>query len=255
LVAVEIREMVATVTLDDPERRNAITLPMVEEIVAAFDELDAREDVAAVVVTGAGKSFCAGAELGRLEVGDGQAFRRIYEGFLRVARSPLPTIAAVNGAAVGAGMNLALACDVRIAARSARFVTRFLELGLHPGGGHMWMLLRTVSPQQAAAMVLLARELNGEQAVAAGLALDCVEDAQLLAHAVVVAGGAATAPRPLLLRAKRSLRALEAVVAHDEAVALELEAQVWSAKQEFFRERVAALRERISAKRGSSSGA
>src|SRR5207253_5114344 len=68
--------------------------------------------------------------------------RSVYEGFLRVARSSLPTVAAVNGAAVGAGMNLALACDVRLAGRSARFDTRFLKLGLHPGGGHTWMLRR-----------------------------------------------------------------------------------------------------------------
>ena len=78
----------------------------------------------------------------------------IYEGFLRVLRSPLPTIAAVNGPAVGAGMNLALACDVRLAGASARFDTRFVKIGLHPGGGHVWMLERAVGPQAAAAMVL-----------------------------------------------------------------------------------------------------
>src|SRR4029453_11341326 len=85
----------------------------------------------------------------------------IYEGFLRVGRSPLPTIAAVNGAAVGAGVNLALACDVILAGESARFDTRFIDLGLHPGGGHTWMLQRRIGSQAAAALVLFGRVLDG----------------------------------------------------------------------------------------------
>ena len=112
-----------------------------------MDAFEADESVGAVVVTGTPPAFCAGANLGNLAEADGESLGRIYEGFLRVARSPLPTIAAVNGAAVGAGMNLALGCDVRIAARRARFDTRFMQLGLHPGGGHTWMLRRIAGPQ------------------------------------------------------------------------------------------------------------
>lgn len=246
LVSVDVRGAVALVTLEDAERRNAVTLPMVDEIGAAFDELEAREDVAAVVVTGAGRAFCAGADLGSLGTADHEAFGRIYEVFLRVARSTLPTIAAVNGAAVGAGMNLALACDLRLAARASRFVTRFLEIGLHPGGGHGWMLTRAVGPEMAAAMVLLGRELGGQEAVAAGLAIECVEDDVLVERAIAIAAGAATVPRPLLLRAKESLRAAELVDRHEDAAALELEVQVWSAQQEFFRARLAALRTQIA---------
>ena len=85
----------------------------------------------------------------------------IYEGFLRIARSPLPTLAAVNGAAVGAGMNLALGCDVRMAAARARFDTRFLQIGLHPGGGHTWMQRRIVGPQAAMAAVVFGQVLDG----------------------------------------------------------------------------------------------
>ena len=98
-----------------------------------------------VVLTGAGKAFCAGAELSVLRAaadGDFDSVRPVYEGFLRVLRSPLPTIAAVNGPAVGAGFNLALACDVRLAGRHAIFDTRFTQLRLHPGGGHTWLLAR-----------------------------------------------------------------------------------------------------------------
>ena len=94
-------------------------------------DVEANPDVGAVVVTGAPPGFCAGADLSHLGGSQRDGLRSIYEGFLRVGRSPLPTIAAVNGAAVGAGMNLALCCDVRLAARRAKFDTRFLQLGLH----------------------------------------------------------------------------------------------------------------------------
>src|SRR5688572_14250241 len=140
LVLVEKRDRVAIVTLNDPDRRNSLNGPMVDEIVSTFDALEADDDVGAVVITGAGKGFCAGADLGDLASTDGPGFRAIYEGFLRVSRSSLPVLAAVNGAAVGAGMNMALCADLRVAGRSARFDCRFMDLGLHPGGGHTWML-------------------------------------------------------------------------------------------------------------------
>ena len=140
---------VATLTLDRPEERNTLTAAMVADIRAAMDECEADEGVGAVVVTGAPPAFCAGGNLGNLAEADRDSLLAIYEGFLRIARSPLPTVAAVNGAAVGAGMNLALCCDLRIAAESARFDARFLQLGLHPGGGHTWMLRRAVGPQGA----------------------------------------------------------------------------------------------------------
>ncbi|MEO7430128.1 MAG: enoyl-CoA hydratase-related protein, partial [Acidimicrobiales bacterium] len=131
LVRTQITAGVATVTLADADRRNALTLPMVTEIVDLFDELEADPAVGAVVVTGDGPAFCAGADLSHLsssaDQGPEGGLRSIYEGFLRIGRSPLPTIAAVNGAAVGAGMNLALVCDVRLAGARARFDTRFLQ--------------------------------------------------------------------------------------------------------------------------------
>src|SRR5690606_37019549 len=93
----------------------------------------------AVIVTGAAPAFCAGANLGNLAAATGRSLQAIYDGFLRIARCRVPTIAAVNGAAVGAGVNLALCCDVILCGESARIDTRFLKLGIHPGGGHTWL--------------------------------------------------------------------------------------------------------------------
>ena len=157
LVLTDVADGVATLTLNNPEERNTLTAPMVAEIVAAMDGFEADEAVGAVVVTGTPPAFCAGANLGNLARPTASSLGNVYEGFLRIARSPLPTLAAVNGAAVGAGMNLALGCDVRLAARRAKFDTRFLQIGLHPGGGHTWMFRRIAGPQAAMAAVRLRR--------------------------------------------------------------------------------------------------
>lgn len=233
-------------TLDDPGRRNALTLSMVDEIVAAVDDAEADEAVGAIVVTGVPPAFCAGADLSDLGVARDEGLRRIYEGFLRIARCTLPTIAAVNGPAVGAGMNLALGCDVRVAARAARFDTRFLDLGLHPGGGHTWMLHRIVGPQAAAAMVLCGERVDGEAAVRIGLAWTCVDDEALIDEAIRLAARAASMPRALTMRAKQTLRAMPSVATQAEAVDVELVPQLWSLDQPDFAERLAALQSRIT---------
>ena len=168
-VRVDEADGVAIVTLVDVKRRNAMTAAMVSEIVETFDALEADESIGAVVITGEPPAFCSGADVSqprrarRRGADDGErgTVVSIYEGFLRVLRSPLPTVAAVNGPAVGAGMNLALACDVRLAGASARFDARFLQIGLHPGGGHTWMLDRAVGPQAAAAIVLFGEPIDG----------------------------------------------------------------------------------------------
>lgn len=241
-----VADGVATLTLDDPDRRNALTAPLVQSIVTAFDEFEGDTAVRAVVVTGAPPAFCAGADLGHLGDAAETGLRAIYEGFLRVARSPLPTVAAVNGAAVGAGMNLALCCDVRVAAQSARFDTRFLQLGLHPGGGHTWMLQRAVGPEQAAAMVLFGQVLQGDEAARRGLAYVCVEDDDCVPTAQAMARKAADAPAELARRAKQTLRTMPAVPTHEQAVDVEIEAQLWSLEQPFFAERLAALKAKIT---------
>jgi enoyl-CoA hydratase len=247
-VLTDIRDGVAVLTLDAPDRRNALTLGMVEEIEATLDAIDADPSVGALIVTGTAPAFCAGADLSHLGESQREGLRRIYEGFLRVGRSPLPSIAAVNGAAVGAGVNLALVCDVIVAGRSARFDTRFLQLGLHPGGGHTWMLQRLVGPQVAAAMVLFGRVLDGEAAERAGLAWSCVDDADLLVHAHGLASVATAAPRDLVERVKATMVAVRGLDDHEAAVDCELEPQVWSINQPAFAERLAALQRKITSR-------
>jgi enoyl-CoA hydratase len=246
LILTEIADGVGTLTLDNPAERNTMTAPMVADIVVAMDDFEANEAVGAVVVTGTPPAFCAGANLGNLGQADGAGFGTIYEGFLRIARSPLPTIAAVNGAAVGAGMNLALGCDVRLAARRAKFDTRFMQLGLHPGGGHTWMLRRIAGPEVAMAAVVFGEVLDGEEAARLGLAFRCVADDELLAVAHAMAARAASAPRELIVTTKRTIAAMAAVADHPAAVAAELEPQLWSTRQPWFAERLAALQSRIS---------
>lgn len=254
-VHLTIADRVATLTLDDPRRRNAMTLTMVREILGHLEALEAareRGEVGALVVTGAPPAFSAGADLSHLEGATGagaeEGLRAIYEGFLAIGRFPLPTIAAVNGAAVGAGVNLALVCDLRLAARSARLDCRFLDLGLHPGGGHTWMLQRIAGPQAAAATVLFGQRLDGEEMVRRGLAWEVVDDDALLPRAQELAARAASAPHELAVRAKATLRETAKLPTHGKAVERELGDQVWSLEQPFFAERMRALKEKIRRK-------
>jgi enoyl-CoA hydratase len=252
LVLVEKRDRVAVLTLNDPDHRNSLTLPMVDEIVEAFDALEADDDVGAVVITGAGKGFCAGADLGNLgssATTTGGGFRSIYEGFMRVGRSSLPTLAAVNGAAVGAGMNLALACDLRVAGRSARFDCRFLDLGLHPGGGHTWMLRDAVGKHAAAAMVLFGQILDGETAARYDLVWECVDDGSLIDRSVEIAARAASGPKELVVELKKSLHDMRAIDDPVAAMERELGPQVWSREQPWFTERLAAIKARVQSKK------
>lgn len=248
LVLTDIADGVATLTLNNPDERNTLTTAMVTEIVAAMNAIETDEAVGAVVVTGAPPAFCAGANLGNLATADGSSLGNVYEGFLRIARSPLPTIAAVNGAAVGAGMNLALGCDVRLAARRARFDTRFLQIGLHPGGGHTWMFRRIAGPQATMAAVVFGEVLDGAEAERCGLVHRCVDDDALLGAAHEMAARAASAPRELAIVTKATIQAMADIDEHPAAVARELEPQLWSTRQPWFAERIAALRAKISTK-------
>jgi enoyl-CoA hydratase len=192
LVRYSVSDRVALITVNDPNRRNAVTDEMSAPLRAAVEGAEADRDVHAVVITGAGKAFCAGADLSALGVAAEEGLLRIYDGFMAIANCVLPTIAAVNGAAVGAGMNLALAADVRIAGPHAMFDPCFQKLGIHPGGGATWMLQRGLGPQVARAALLFGMRFDADTAVAHGLALRKADDA--VAAALELA--AARRPRP-----------------------------------------------------------
>lgn len=247
-VLLDRRDGVAVITVNVPQRRNSLTLPIAVALADAVAECERDTTVRAVVVTGAPPAFCAGADLTALGEAREEGLREIYSGFLAVAHCTLPTIAAVGGAAVGAGLNLALACDVRLVGPKARFDARFLQLGIHPGGGMTWMLQRAVGPQVATAMTLFGQVVGAEEAVRTGLALRAVDgdhDA-LVDAAVELAAPAGAAPRDLVVSIKRSMAATWAMHDHDEATEVELVAQVASMEGPAFAELLAAMRAKIS---------
>lgn len=243
LVLYEVRDRVALVTVNDPDRRNAVTDAMSGQLRDAVDRAEADPEVHALVVTGAGKAFCAGADLSALGAAAREGLERIYAGFMAVGRCALPTIAAVNGAAVGAGMNLALAADVRIAGPAAVFDPRFQKLGIHPGGGATWMLQRAVGPQVARAALLFGMRFDAESAVRHGLALSVAEDP--VAAALALAEGPAAAPREVVLATKASMRATAIpgfldTEHHRTAKDIELGPQATSIESPEFKARLAA---------------
>lgn len=241
----QVENRVALITLNDPDRRNAVTADISAALRAAVEAAQDDVDVHAVVVTGAGKAFCAGADLTALGAATEDGLRVIYDGFLALANCTLPTIAAVNGAAVGAGLNLALAADVRIAGSSALFDPRFQKLGIHPGGGATWMLQRLVGPEVARASLLFGMRFDAEAAVRYGLALQRAEDP--VAAALELAAGPASAPRDVVMSTKASMRATfnPGTVDSDQhriAVDVEIGPQAASIESPAFAERLAAAK-------------
>lgn len=246
-VRTEITDGVAMLTVSHPARRNALNLELSGKLVAAVDAAVADEGVGAIVITGEAPAFCAGGDLAELEQADPTTLKRVYSGFLAIAACPLPTLAAVNGAAVGAGINLALACDVRLAGPTARFDVRFMQLGLHPGGGYTWMANRVLGAQGAAAMTLFCDVLDAAEAQRVGLVWRTYDsDQALLEGAHELAGRAAAAPRNLIEQTKATMRVTSRLDTQADATDVEVRAQAESVHSEAFRNRVVALQAKIS---------
>jgi enoyl-CoA hydratase len=231
---------VATITLDAPDRRNALTVTMAEELVAACEQLDADASVGAVVVCGAGGFFCAGGDRGTLAAAGRDpaapetyaGIGAVYRSFARVGELEPPTIAAVRGGAVGAGLNLMLATDLRIVASDARIVSGFLPIGLHPGGGHAALLGRSGVREAAAALALFGERIDGTRAAELGLAWAAVEDDDVEPTAHELAARAGADPE-LARRTAASLRTVLGPPALPWGAALELEraSQMWSMRR------------------------
>jgi len=203
---------IARLTLNRPERLNSFNTAMHAEVRAALDEVRAQE-ARVLVLTGAGRGFCAGQDLNDRAVAPGgaaadlgESIEKNYKPLVLALRAlPLPVIAAVNGVAAGAGANIALACDLVVAARSASFVQAFARLGLVPDSGGTWILPRLIGTARALGLALLAEKLSAEQAAAWGLIWRCVEDSELAAVVESLAQGFAAAPTRGLARTKQAI--------------------------------------------------
>ena len=245
---VETADGVATVTLDRPDALNALTIQLKEALIATFTGLAADPAVRTIVLTGAGRAFCAGQDLKeRLEPGAPPLdveLRDRYNPLVRAIReAPQPVIAAVNGVAAGAGASIAFACDLRIAAESARFVLAFAGIGLIPDSGATWTLQRLVGASKAAEIALLNEPLSAEEAARIGLVSRVVPAADLVAEARAIALRLAAQSPGALARTKRALQA-GATSTFEEALELEATLQGEAGAQPDHAEGIAAFVEK-----------
>lgn len=217
-VLFETHEGVATLTLNRPDERNALTSQAQwDEIVACCDRISADSQIRAVVLTGAGTAFSAGGNVKDMRdkkgIAGGTPFD-IAQGYLNgIQKIPLafhqlevPTIAAVNGAAIGAGCDLTCMCDIRIASEKAKFAESFVQLGIIPGDGGAWLLQRAIGYQRAAQMTLTGEVIDAQTALEYGLVMQVVPPEELLPTAQSLASRIAANPAPALRMAKRLMR-------------------------------------------------
>jgi 2-(1,2-epoxy-1,2-dihydrophenyl)acetyl-CoA isomerase len=200
----------ATLTLNAPDKLNAVSRKMIAEIKQAWEEIGADGSVRAVLLTGSGRGFCAGADLAdpdrKNDADSGSALDKFFNPVIRTMRAlPKPIVAAVNGVAAGVGMSFAMAADIAIAAKSASFLQAFSRIGLLPDGGSTWFLPRLVGEQRARALAMLAPQISAEQAKQWGLIWDVVEDAALMATATELARRLANGPTQSLARIKDAM--------------------------------------------------
>lgn len=207
---------IAVLTLHDPERRNALTMEMGEQLQQRCRELAADPTLRAVVLTGTPPAFSAGGDLDLLE-GLGRrardegfdacdTMRAFYDRYLGLRDLPVPVVAAVNGHAIGAGLCVALAADLRVLAHEARVGLNFARLGLHPGMGATWFLPQLVGPERAAAWLLTGALVDGATAAAQGLALEAVPAAEVLSRALDLAQDIAASSPTVVRQLTAALR-------------------------------------------------
>ncbi|WP_322106956.1 2-(1,2-epoxy-1,2-dihydrophenyl)acetyl-CoA isomerase PaaG [Paraburkholderia sp. J41] len=212
-VEIDTATRVATITLNRPDKLNSFTRAMHRELAAALDEVTAAQ-ARALVLTGAGRGFCAGQDLADLDVTPGATSdlgALIDEHFnplvKRLQALPMPVIAAVNGTAAGAGANLAFACDLVLAARSANFIQAFVKIGLVPDSGGTWFLPKRAGMQRALGLALTGDKLSAEKAESWGLVWQVTEDADLAPTAAAFAARLAQQPTRAIVATRNALRA------------------------------------------------
>lgn len=254
-ILLEISAGVARLTLNRPDRLNSFNVQMHQEVRDALTQLAASSEARVLVLSGAGRGFCAGQDLGDRAVAPGgqgvdlgESIETYYKPLVLALRSlPMPVIGAVNGVAAGAGANIALACDLVIATRSASFVQAFSKLGLVPDSGGTWSLPRLVGNARAMGLALLGDKLPAEQAAQWGLIWRCVDDAEFQTTVDQLATQLAAAPTRGLARTKQAIyeswgRSLEAQLDQERDFQREL------GRSQDYAEGVAAFTEKRSPK-------
>ncbi|MDP9820787.1 enoyl-CoA hydratase/isomerase family protein [Nocardioides massiliensis] len=211
-------DRIATITLNRPDKKNAFTLDMVDAWAAALREAARDDSVRAVVVAGAGDSFCAGVDLAALaEVDDTPMGRksmltdRVHQVAIALADLDKPVIAAMRGAAVGAGLDMALLCDMRVAGRSIRLIEGYIKVGLVPGDGGAWLLPRLVGTAKAMELLMTGDAVGAEEALRLGLVNHVYADETVLDEAMALAGRIAAAPPIQISMIKRLVRSAESI--------------------------------------------
>ncbi len=252
---VEKKDRVATITLNRPDRLNALSAELMTELLAALREVENDGESRAVLLTGAGRGFCSGADLasGDLAQGDGppdlgNALHDRYHPVIRkMAAYRMPIVCAVNGPAAGAGMSLALAGDVVIAAKSATFLQAFCNIGLVPDAGSTYFLPRLAGSARAMGLAMLGEKLPAETAAQWGLVWKCVEDAELMSVAGGIAAKLANGPTVGLGLIRKIIRQSNGN-SLDEQLEVELEAQRVAGRSRDFIEGVTAFLQKRPAK-------
>jgi 2-(1,2-epoxy-1,2-dihydrophenyl)acetyl-CoA isomerase len=250
-VRLDVADGVATLTLNRPERLNSFTVAMHGEMRAALDAAVADRAVRCLLLTGAGRGFCAGQDLADRAVAPGSdaldlgaSIENYYKPMLlRLRRLRMPTVCAVNGVAAGAGANIPFACDLVIAAKSASFIQSFAKLGLVPDCGGTWWLPRLVGPARAMGLALLGEKLSATQAEEWGLIWRSVEDDELLATAQAAARQLAAGPTRSYVRTREAMEA-SLKLSFEDALDLERDFQRELGSSADYREGVTAFMEK-----------
>lgn len=246
-----IEQGVATLTLNRPAQLNSFNAQMHKEVREALKQVRQNAEVRCLLITANGRGFCAGQDLSDRNVAPGAAMpdlgesiEKNYNPLIRTLRDlPMPVVCAVNGVAAGAGANIALACDITLAARSASFIQAFCKIGLVPDSGGTWTLPRAVGMARAKALALLGDKLSAEQAEQWGMIWRCVDDESLQDEALKLARHLAAQPTYGLALIKRALNA-SASNSFDAQLDLERDLQRLAGRSEDYREGVAAFMEK-----------
>jgi 2-(1,2-epoxy-1,2-dihydrophenyl)acetyl-CoA isomerase len=247
-VRLDVADGAAMLTLSRPDRLNSLTVQMHGEVQDALAQVRADPAVRCLVLTGAGRGFCAGQDLsdravdpGAAAVDLGESIERFYKPLVMALRTlEMPTLAAVNGVAAGAGANIALACDLVFAARSASFIQSFSKIGLVPDCGGTWWLPRLLGPARAMGLALTADKLSAEQAEQWGLIWKCIDDDALLPTVTALARQLAAGPTRGYVRTRQAIEAA-ATLSLDASLDLERDFQRELGHGADYREGVAAF--------------